>query len=234
MSKQSKFIMKIGAMAQKDMAKNNVLASLTIAQAILESNWGESGLTVAANNLFGIKGKYKDQGHVSKTFEFYDGKRVEIDAEFRKYPSWQESLNDHSEFIKSVKNGKRSRYAKVIGEKDYKKACKYIQEAGYATAPTYADILIKLIEDFNLSEFDVTEPAKKYLVWVGHFKIKEDAIRIGGKIKSELDCYNEVETNPQNGEFYIEVKHFTNKVKATEVKDSITANYQTYCEVRSV
>lgn len=234
MSKQSKFIMKIGSMAQKDMAQNNVLASLTIAQAILESNWGESGLTKAANNLFGIKGKYKNQGHISKTFEFYNGKRVEIDAEFRKYPSWQESLNDHSEFIKSVKDGKRSRYAKVIGEKDYKKACKYIQEAGYATAPTYADVLIKLIEDFNLNEFDKIVPEIKYLVWVGHFKIKADAIQIASKIKTEMDCYNEVKTNPQNEQFFIEVKHFSDKSRANQVKEAITANYQVYCEVRSV
>lgn len=232
--KATNFIAKITPMAQRDMAQNNILASLTIAQAILESAWGDSGLTKAANNLFGIKGKYKGQCHLSKTFEYYNGKRVDIVAEFRKYPSCQESLNDHSNFIKSVRLGKGLRYQKVIGETDYKLACKYIQQAGYATAPTYATTLIKLIEDYKLYEFDKVKPPIKCLVWVGHFSNKEEVNRASKRIQSELDCYNEIKTNPKNGQFFIEVKHFADKARAVKVKDKIKQDYGLYCEVRNV
>lgn len=189
--KQQDFIKKIGSMATADMNKSGVLASLTIAQAILESDWGKSGLTVAANNLFGIKGRYNGQGHISDTFEFIDGKRVNVKAEFRKYPSWQESVNDHSAFVQTVRMGNGTlRYAKVIGETDYKKACKAIQAAGYATAPTYADVLIRLIEEFKLDRFDEIE--KQYQVRVFTFSTKDKAESALAKIKG-LGYYAQVE-----------------------------------------
>ena len=55
---QRQFIEKVSSMAVEDMKQTKILASLTIAQAIIESNWGRSGLTVKANNLFGMKGTY--------------------------------------------------------------------------------------------------------------------------------------------------------------------------------
>jgi len=137
-----------------ELAKNDcrVLPSLTIAQAILESGWGRSGLTKKANALFGIKaGKdWKGKVYSSKTKECYDGTNfVDEVAAFRAYNTWGESVQDHTEFLCGLK-----RYAKVIGEKDYKKACKAIKAAGYATDPDYAEKLIALIEKYKLYEFD--------------------------------------------------------------------------------
>lgn len=149
---QKNFIEKVGKLAKDDAKTSGVLPSLTIAQAILESGWGKSGLTVKANALFGIKAYSSWTGKVynCKTQECYDGKNyVTIDGCFRAYNSWEESVKDHGAFLKSL-----SRYKAVIGEKDYKKACKAIHEAGYATGPNYANQLINLIEQYNLTEYD--------------------------------------------------------------------------------
>lgn len=148
----NEFIEKIGIMANEDMKKTKILASLTIAQAILESNWGRSSLAVAPNNnLFGIKGSYNGQSCVFPTNECYNGKWVQVNANFRKYPSWAESIADHSALFNNY-----NRYANLRGCTDYKLACKYVREDGYATDPNYTNKLINLIETYNLNRFDST------------------------------------------------------------------------------
>lgn len=144
-AQQQEFLNKIVPLAQADMKSSGILASLTIAQAILESGWGLSGLTVKSNNLFGIKGK----GTSSQTFEYINGERVDCSAEFKAYPSWASSVADHSALFNRL-----ARYTNLRGCKDYKTACKNVQADGYATAPTYADSLIKLIEQYGLSQYD--------------------------------------------------------------------------------
>lgn len=152
MSKTSIFIDKIGKMATLDMKNTGILASLTIAQAILESGWGESTLTVNANNLFGIKATIAWKGKVYDidTKECYDGSTfVIVNATFKAYDSWADSVADHSALLTGS-----SRYAKVVGETDYKVACQAIKDAGYATDPSYPSKLITLIEQYKLYEFD--------------------------------------------------------------------------------
>ena len=144
------FINTIGAMAQEDMKKTKILASLTIAQAILESNWGKSSLAQAPNyNLFGIKGTYNGNYVIKPTSEYESGKWIKINAKFRKYPSWRESIADHSALFNTM-----SRYKNLRGCTDYKLACKYVREDGYATDPGYTQKLINLIEANNLTRFD--------------------------------------------------------------------------------
>ena len=79
---QKAFIERVGALAAADMKKSGVLASLTIAQAILESGWGKSGLTVKANALFGIKAgtSWKGRVYSTKTQEGYDGVNFTTDG----------------------------------------------------------------------------------------------------------------------------------------------------------
>ena len=147
----NEFIEKIGTMAKADMNKTKILASLTIAQAILESNWGRSSLAQAPNyNLFGIKGTYNGQSCTFPTSECYNGKWVQVKANFRKYPSWAESIADHSALFNNY-----NRYANLRGCTDYKLACRYVREDGYATDPAYTNKLINLIETYNLNRFDV-------------------------------------------------------------------------------
>lgn len=148
---RSQFIEKVGPLAQNDAKASKILASLTIAQAILESDDGNSTLTVQGNALFGIKATTSWRGKVwtGKTIEYYNGNRTSIIAGFRAYDSWEESIADHSALLTRL-----DRYKAVIGEKDYVKACKAIFSAGYATDPQYLTKLIKLIEDNNLTRFD--------------------------------------------------------------------------------
>lgn len=145
----TEFLNKIKPMVIADMKKTGILASLTGAQAIIESNWGNSGLTQKANNLFGMKGKYNGQSVTMLTTEYYNGVKKRVYADFRKYPSWADSIADHSDLFNRL-----SRYKNLRGETDYKKACRYVKEDGYATSPTYTTTLINTIEKYKLYEWD--------------------------------------------------------------------------------
>ena len=120
------FLAKLKPYIIKDMQDFGILASLTAAQAFIESNKGNSGLTTKANNLFGIKGTYQGQSVIMKTTEYYNGVACKVDAAFRKYPSWQESIADHSALFNRL-----SRYANLRGLTDYRLACQYVQKDGY-------------------------------------------------------------------------------------------------------
>lgn len=161
------FIEKIGLMASADTRRSGILASLTTAQAILESGYGTSELAINANALFGIKvNGWTGKTYTKETTEFIDGKRVTVTAEFRAYNSWDESVKDHSDYLTTREKAPGVlRYGNLIWETDYKEACKKIQADGYATAPEYADTLIELIERYNLTRFDIKEakPMKIYL-----------------------------------------------------------------------
>lgn len=145
----TEFLNKIKPMVIADMKKTGILASLTGAQAIIESNWGNSGLTQKANNLFGMKGKYNGQSVTMLTTEYYNGVKKRVYADFRKYPSWADSIADHSDLFNRL-----SRYKNLRGETDYKKACRFVKEDGYATSPTYTTTLINTIEKYKLYEWD--------------------------------------------------------------------------------
>lgn len=158
-AEQRQFIEKVGRMAQEDMGRTGVLASLTIAQAVLESGWGTSELCRNANALFGIKadGRWNGRAYSKETKECYDGVNyTTVTALFRAYSSWEESIADHSAFLRTG-----SRYKAVIGETDYKAACKAIKAAGYATDPLYAEKLISVIEENGLTEYDTTTGRKE-------------------------------------------------------------------------
>ena len=150
-AEQKNFIEVVGAIASADMKNSGVAASLTTAQAILESAWGKSELTKTGNALFGIKATkdWKGKTLTRKTTEYEDGKKVQVEAEFRAYDTWEDSVKDHSAFLKKYK-----RYAKVIGETDYKEACNAVAAAGYASDPEYAKKLIELIETYELYNYD--------------------------------------------------------------------------------
>lgn len=143
------FLQKLKPYVIKDMETTGILASLTAAQAFIESNKGNSGLTQKCNNLFGIKGLYNGQGEEFWTTEYYNGIKTRIKAYFRKYPSWQESIADHSSLFNRL-----SRYANLRGETDYVKACTNVRLDGYATSPTYTSTLINTIQKYHLDEWD--------------------------------------------------------------------------------
>jgi len=133
------------------MHQTGVPASITLAQALLESDNGNSPLARGANNHFGIKCA-EWQG---PAFYQDDDKRDEC---FRKYNTVLESFDDHSAFLKG-----RTRYASLfqLDRTDYEGWAKGLKKAGYATNPQYAHLLIKIIEENKLYELDkisTTEP----------------------------------------------------------------------------
>ena len=143
------FLDRIKPMVIADMQKSGILASLTAAQALIESNKGNSGLAVKGNNLFGIKGEYNGQSVTMPTKEFVNGQYVTVNAAFRKYPSWAESISDHSAMFNRM-----SRYSNLRGLTDYKLACQRVKEDGYATAPSYTQTLINTIITYHLYDWD--------------------------------------------------------------------------------
>ena len=132
-----------------DMKSSGILASLTASQAFIESSKGNSGLTIQANNLFGIKGKYNGQSVKMWTTEYINGAAVRVMADFRAYPSWAESIADHSALFNRLK-----RYENLRGLKDYVLACKYVKEDGYATSPSYTQTLLSCINKYSLFLWD--------------------------------------------------------------------------------
>lgn len=149
---KARFIEEAGQAARTSQSETGVPASVTVAQAILESNWGKSTIG-SAKNYFGIKATSKPgpAGVVwMNTGEVIDGASVTVNAPFRAYNSMAESFTDHGKFF--VEN---SRYAPAFKVKDDPKAfARAIQQAGYATDPSYASKLISLMDTYDLYRFN--------------------------------------------------------------------------------
>lgn len=154
LSKEEKFIQKIGPYAKQQQVAYQVLPSITIAQAILESDWGESQLSKENNNFFGIKGSEEHNTVLMKTAEFVNDEWIEVEARFRKYDSWKESVDDHAKLFLVGTTWNPDQYVAVRNATSYQQAANALQEAGYATDPTYAQKLIELIKQYQLDEYD--------------------------------------------------------------------------------
>ncbi len=128
------------------MRKYGIPASITLAQGLLESNDGNSVLATKGNNHFGIK---CHKGWSGKKIYYDDDKKHEC---FRKYRTADDSYNDHSEFLTN-----RSRYAFLfeLDIMNYKAWARGLKKAGYATNPRYPQLLIKIIEDNKLHQYDL-------------------------------------------------------------------------------
>lgn len=159
---REQFIQAIAPYAKRDMEKNGILASITIAQAVLESENGNSKLATEHNNLFGMKGAYNGQSISMLTREPVNGIFQMIMQPFRVYPSWQESVDDHSRILSN------SNY-NLKGVTDYRRACYMLQHAQYKYAqdPNYEAVLKSLISQHNLTKYDkkqnVKSPAGNYV-----------------------------------------------------------------------
>jgi flagellar protein FlgJ len=145
------FINAIASAAQESMRVTGVPASVSIAQAALESAWGSSQLATQGFNLFGIKAdsSWKGATVTMRTAEVIGGQRVMVNAPFRKYANWLGSINDHGDFL-----GANKRYAKAFKTTDGEAFAKAIADAGYATDPEYAQKLISTMRARNLAQYD--------------------------------------------------------------------------------
>ncbi|MDO4343616.1 MAG: glucosaminidase domain-containing protein [Eubacteriales bacterium] len=163
------FIEVIGAIAREDMKCSGILASVTVAQAILESGFGTTGLATGANNLFGIKATLSGNNWENSTWDGVSvytartaeqtasGKEYYIVADFRAYTSIVDSVGDHSAYLLGAVNGDHFRYDGLQYQTDYRVAAQIIKNGGYATDVRYVDKLCSLIETYNLTRFDQPE-----------------------------------------------------------------------------
>ncbi len=145
------YIDKYKELAMEEMIRTGVPASITLAQGILESQWGESDLVKSSNNHFGIKCKTEWTG--PKVYHD-DDEKGEC---FRVYPSAEDSYKDHSDFLKN-----RPNYAFLfkLDPTDYDGWAKGLKKAGYATSPVYPQKLLKVINDYNLQQYSLTALAR--------------------------------------------------------------------------
>jgi flagellar protein FlgJ len=151
----AQFIARVGGPAQQSMRLYKVPASVTIAQAILESGWGRSGLAAVDHNYFGIK-CFAGPGVIAvgcrtyPTTECVGNRCYRTTAQFRVYRGTADSFADHGRFL--VVN---QRYRKAFQfVKDPNRFAIEIHKAGYATSPTYSQRLIALMKQYNLYRFD--------------------------------------------------------------------------------
>lgn len=187
---EKEFVSYIGPLAADDMKRTGILASVTAAQAILESGYGSTVLAVKANNLFGMKAtlsgnnwpsEWDGQTYTKETKEQDEnGKEYTVTAAFRKYASHAASIKDHSDYLAGAKNGSALRYAGLIGEKDYKTAITIIKNGGYATDTQYIEKICNIIQRWDLTQYDTAG--------------RSETVNIIENIVTKSDCYKAGQT----------------------------------------
>lgn len=152
---KSEFIPTIAPLVVSENKKrgNPLFSSVVIAQAICESNWGQSTIMMKANAIFGIKATSSWKGKVynANTQECYDGSTyTNINACFRAYNSLQESISDYFDLITGL-----DRYKKAIHTQSPLECITAIKNGGYATSPTYINTIMSIINSNDLTKYDV-------------------------------------------------------------------------------
>ncbi|WP_185862326.1 glycoside hydrolase family 73 protein [Blattabacterium cuenoti] len=163
------YIKKYAVFAIEEMEKFGIPASIKLGQGILESSSGNSSLSKATNNHFGIKCGKNWIGDI-----YYHDDDLPQEC-FRKYNTVQESFHDHSKFLQ------QPRYYRLflLKKNDYQSWATELQKAGYATSFNYADLLINKIEKHFLWKFDeeiscgIEERIKLYLTYIMQYKKKD-------------------------------------------------------------
>ena len=168
------YIERFKNIAISEMNGSGIPASITLAQGILESGNGNSRLAKEANNHFGIKCSTEWKGET--ILQDDDNK----DDCFRVYKSPEESFKDHTEFLK------RKRYAPLfeLDKNDYRGWANGLKTAGYATNLRYAELLISLVERYDLSRFDRLENEREKTIREDKV-MKEIAMNIPTEKKQE-------------------------------------------------
>jgi flagellar protein FlgJ len=151
---EQQFIDSIAPAAQASQRATRIPASIKMAQAIIESAWGKSKLTVEGHNYFGIKAVQGQDYCEFPTKEFIDGKPEIVQAKFARYASATECFLAHARLLAGLK-----RYAPAMACcNDPAQFAAQLQKCGYSTNPQYADLLMSLVREFNLTQYDVPEP----------------------------------------------------------------------------
>ena len=150
------YVDRFKGIAIREMERTGVPASIKLAQGLLESDAGRSTLANQANNHFGVKCHSEWQGErYYKEDDDYDPVTKElIKSCFRVYKNADESFVEHSEFLRDPRKVNRYGWLFQLPKTDYVGWANGLEKSGYATASDYSEKLIKLIEDYQLSQFD--------------------------------------------------------------------------------
>jgi flagellum-specific peptidoglycan hydrolase FlgJ len=197
------YVVQYAPLAQKEMKKFGIPASITLAQGLLESQAGVGKLAVKSNNHFGIK---CHKGWRGPSVSHDDDAKGEC---FRKYKKVAQSYRDHSEFLRY-----RDRYSKLfkMNKTDYVSWAHGLKKAGYATDPQYAYKLISLIERYELWQFDGSKKPIKTE------KIKKD------KAVKEQGVITQNYTVKQGDTLYAIAKQFNTSVQALKELNGLLSN----------
>lgn len=189
--KIQRFLDTMVPLAQEDMKKSGILASLTLAQEIVESGWLTSELALKANNPHGMKADlsgnawpgspWNGEIYLKETAEQRpDGTYYTVVAPFRKYRNLQEAVADHSAYLAGARKADGSlRYPGIVGEKDAATAVRIVANGGYATSQTYEEKLMERIIKYNLTQYDNVESEGKEVAEKKTVKIMLDAGHYG-------------------------------------------------------
>lgn len=143
--------------AINEQIRSGIPASIILAQAAIESGYGQSLLTIQANNFFGIKQGNNWNGETAVFSTQNDSTATSV---FRKYATPRDSFKDHTDFLNSNK-----RYVSCFGNTDYIAWANCLEHAGYSETAGYGQSLINLIQKYNLQEYDKKAVQKKIIIY---------------------------------------------------------------------
>ncbi|MBS9338759.1 aminodeoxychorismate lyase [Fructobacillus sp. M2-14] len=150
------FIDKISSYAKELKSQYGILPSISIAQAIHESNWNDSVLSSKYNNFYGVKSDDDTAGKsvVMETQEVENGETVTKKARFATYSSYKESMKAHAKTLVNGNTWNANQFKDVLAADNYKDAAQALYDNAYATDPNYPKAIIRIIENWNLSRYD--------------------------------------------------------------------------------
>lgn len=148
------FIDEISQYAMGNYPDSHVLPSVVVAQAAIESDFGQSDLAKNYHNLFGYKATANETQVVLPTKEYVNGQWQTIQAPFKVYVNWRQAVVDHGMLMQNGTDWDPTLYHGVTTATNYQTACVALARAGYATDPNYANKLITIIEQYHLETLD--------------------------------------------------------------------------------
>lgn len=229
----SSFLNTAAKQAQRAAKKYGVYPSVMIAQAIVESNWGQSGLAVKSNNLFGMKADDNWTGKkVTMKTQEWDGKKyITLNAPFRSYSNYEQSFEDNGKKLRLGVSWQPLRYqgAWIENAKKYTNATKALTGT-YATSPTYNKTLNERISTYNLTQYDpqISKSAKTMYVknsaatyaWPTDHSVttKSGSVTKGQKVtvSRTIKYYNGTKRYYVKGQGWINDSHLETKKQAAD------------------
>ncbi|MBS9335091.1 endolytic transglycosylase MltG [Fructobacillus sp. M1-13] len=150
------FIKKISSYAKELKSQYGILPSISIAQAIHESNWDDSELSSKYNNFYGVKSDDTTPGKsvVLQTQEVENGETVTKNARFAAYASYKDSMKAHAKTLVQGNTWNADQFKDVLAASNYKEAAQALYDDAYATDPNYPAAIIRIIQNWNLAKYD--------------------------------------------------------------------------------